>query len=220
MKLKNISKSYNSKIILDKINYSLQDNKIYSLFGINGVGKTTLLNIINGNIEPDHGEIVTSKRMMFIPNNKIPFQYMTGIEFIEMTLKLKRITYEKKDLDSMIDQFRLSDQINSFIIDYSQGMKYKLLIIIAIFDDSQLLLLDEPFNELDLITREQIKIIFSKIKKRKTILFSTHNPEISFMYSDVILFLESNKLIDNDNTFETSKHLETYIKQKMQDDIS
>lgn len=40
------------------------------------------------------------------------------------------------------------------------------------------------------------------------------------MYSDVILFLESNKLIDNDNTFETSKHLETYIKQKMQDDIS
>ena len=91
MKLNNLTKKYD-KIIFRNINYDFKENNIYSIFGKNGVGKTTLLSIIANQLMPDEGIVESFEdNIMFISEDIIPFSFLTGKEFVVETLKMKNI---------------------------------------------------------------------------------------------------------------------------------
>lgn len=213
MELINISKTYKDTVFKN-INYKFEKGIVYSIFGKNGIGKTTILNIISGFILSDTGEIkynINEENIVFISENPIPFDLLTGKEFVIATMKFKGIKCCEKETDNLFKEFEIDSFKDNIISTYSKGMKYKLLIIIMTLMKPQVLILDEPFIDLDLITLEKVRTIFCKLKMDSIIIFSTHIPNIAFKLSDKILFLKNDKLIDQDNNFNNSGEIDSYV---------
>jgi ABC-2 type transport system ATP-binding protein len=213
LKLINISKKY-EYVLFNNINYEFQKGKIYSIFGKNGIGKTTLLNILSGFISQDNGNIDYGEfgnNIMFIGENAIPFELLTGKEFIFTTLDFKGIDMVESEINQLFKNFEMENFINKIIATYSKGMKYKLLIILIILIKPKILVLDEPLIDVDFITLETVANIFSIIKEQSIIILSTHVANIAFKLSDKILYLTPNELIEVDNHFENSEEINNYI---------
>lgn len=211
MELLDVSKKFEN-IVFENISYKFEKGKIYSIFGVNGSGKTTLLNILNGNLESDTGQVKTgSDNTMFISENTIPFNYISGWDFIEMTLNFRKKKVSNESVEELVSLFQLNVAINHNISTYSKGMQYKLFLIIAILSEPSILLLDEPFAELDMITVSLLKNILDKIKQNKIIVFSTHVPDISFQLSDEILLLTQQRIYGKKNDFMHTNDLKRYI---------
>ncbi|MDS1005224.1 ABC transporter ATP-binding protein [Clostridium sporogenes] len=213
MEINNISKKYKYQLF-SNIKYEFKKNNIYSIFGKNGIGKTTLLNIIAGFINTDSGAINYKgyeNEIMFIDENPIPFELLSGEEFIIMTLKFKNLNIELQEIHNLFKLFEMFNYKDSIISTYSKGMKYKLLIILIKLTNPKILILDEPLNEVDIITLEKVRNLFYNMKKDRIIIFSTHIPDMAFKLSDTILYLTHNKLIEKENCFNSSNEIEKYI---------
>lgn len=213
MKLKDISKKYD-KLLFSNIHYEFEKGCIYSIFGKNGIGKTTLLNIMTGHLQPDGGVIEYQGDLdgiMFIAENTIPFEFITGAEFIEVTLKFKEINIEEENIKALFRKFEMPDDYDKPIMTYSKGMKYKLLLMLVILTNPQILVLDEPLIEVDLVTLEKIRPIFEEYKKDHIIIFTTHVPNIAYKLSDKVLYLTPDSIIEVDNSFESPNQIEEYI---------
>lgn len=221
--LKSVSKKY-SKDIFSNINYKFTNKCIYSIFGKNGIGKTTLLNIISKNIIPECGTVEYSnnnefEHMMFIDENPFHFEFITGREFLIETLKLKSIEFNDDQINVLAEEFKILNSLDYMISTYSSGMKYKLLLILIFIVKPKILILDEPLVEVDILTLEQISDIFKELKKNSLIIFSTHIPNIAFKISNKILYLTTNNLIEVENEFESSNEIEDYILKLMKNNI-
>lgn len=222
MRIENISKKYD-QTLFSNITYQFEKGYIYSVFGKNGIGKTTLLNIITGHLQPDEGKVHYEKNklkeIMFIAENSIPFEMISGLEFIEVTLKFKAIELDKNRVKGLFENFDMIDAIDAPIITYSKGMKYKLLLMLVILTNPEILILDEPLIEVDLVTLENIRPFFEEFKKNHIIIFTTHVPNIAFKLSDKILYLTPESLIGVENKFESPNEIEEYIYNLMVSEV-
>ena len=173
LELKNISLKFGKKNILDNLNLSLNNGQILGLLGPNGVGKSTIFNLITGLLSPDYGSIMINstkvndypiyQRTMrfnigFVPQYGGFFQDMTVNENLnaiaEITTNDKSIRIEK--VNSLISKFELEPVRDIHAKFLSGGQRKKLVIAIALISNPKILLLDEPFAALDVMT---IKIL-------------------------------------------------------------
>lgn len=217
MYIDSISKRFDLDIF-HNITFKFMKGKYYAIFGKNGSGKTTLLNIMNGNIKQDSGDSDFDKyKVVFIRNNSIPFPYMSAMDFIIQTCNLKSIKWNKSKIIKLVDEFGLSGREHELLITYSKGMQYKILLIIALLSDVDILLLDEPFSELDFITMNKMKNLFDVYLNKVTIIFSCHSIEIASKVADEFLFLSSRELktIASKEDFENIKKLEESLINEM-----
>lgn len=196
MKVINLTKKYNDEYVFKNINCSFTKGKIYSIFGKNGVGKTTLLKIIANQISNSDGEVqLDSNNIMYISDFLFPFKYMTGLEYVDYTLKMKN---RKVTIDTIKEKFLmlglLENDMNKMVEKYSKGMRYKLIIILFMLIEPEILLLDEPFVDVDIVTLELVKSVFEEYKKNKIIILTTHIIDIACLLSDEILFLKQDGL--------------------------
>ncbi|NLL30245.1 MAG: ATP-binding cassette domain-containing protein [Clostridiales bacterium] len=208
MKLNNLTKKYD-KIIFRNINYDFKENNIYSIFGKNGVGKTTLLSIIANQLMPDEGIVESFEdNIMFISEDIIPFSFLTGKEFVVETLKMKNIDITEDLVIKTFKKFSMLEAKDKLIVNYSKGMKYKLILILIVIINPKILIMDEPFADIDILTIQIVKEFFDNYKKNKIVIFSTHLISIASKLSDKILYLSENNLIElgvnkkNENEFE------------------
>lgn len=216
MKLTNIAKKYDEDYIFENVNLNFTQNNIYSIFGINGVGKTTLLNIISGNLSYDKGKISkNSDDILFIENNSIPFEFMTADEFIDITFSFKSSNYDVEEKAKLYDELNFHED-KKIIQDFSTGTKSKLLLIIALLAKPEILLLDEPFSDLDTITLKKITQQFKTKKSDMMIIFSTHIPSLAYRFSDQLIFLSKKGVFQMNNHFETMEDLEIQIEKHIQ----
>ena len=173
LKLEKISLKFGQKTILDSLNLNLNNGQILGLLGPNGSGKTTLFNLITGLISPDYGSIyINSEKINKIPIYERTLKYRLGIVpqyggyFHDMTVNenlnaVAEITIDNtsernQKVNSLISKFEL-DPIRDIKANLlSGGQKKKLVIAIALISDPKILLLDEPFAALDVMT---IKIL-------------------------------------------------------------
>ncbi len=177
MKLKDISKKYD-KLLFSNIHYEFEKGCIYSIFGKNGIGKTTLLNIMTGHLQPDGGVIEYQGDLdgiMFIAENTIPFEFITGAEFIEVTLKFKEINIEEENIKALFRKFEMPDDYDKPIMTYSKGMKYKLLLMLVILTNPQILVLDEPLIEATSLRWRKFGLFLKNIKR----IISLFSPRMS-----------------------------------------
>ena len=186
LKLDKISLKFDRKIILDNLNLELNDGQILGLLGPNGVGKSTIFNIIIGMLNPDFGSImINSQKVNKYPiyertlKFKIGFVPQHGVFFHDLTVyeNLKAIaeitidnqSYRNEKINSLISKFEL-DPIRDIKADFiSGGQKKKLVIALALVSDPKILLLDEPFAALDVMTIKTLQEIIVDLQSNNNI---------------------------------------------------
>tara|TARA_B110000027_G_scaffold10532_1_gene9298 strand:+ start:1710 stop:2486 length:777 start_codon:yes stop_codon:yes gene_type:complete len=193
IKLKEISLSFGKRKILDNISFDVNEGQILGLLGPNGVGKSTIFNLITGLIKPDYGTIIidsqkindhpiylrtTKFRIGYVPQYGGYFHDLTLIENLnaigELLIKDKKIRYEK--INSLISKFEL-DAVRDVKADLlSGGQKKRLVISISLLGNPKILLLDEPFAALDVMTIKMLQQIIVNLQTEDgiTIILCDH----------------------------------------------
>ena len=184
--LNKISLKFGRKMILDNLDLKLNNGQILGLLGPNGVGKSTIFNLITGLLSPDFGSIVINSKVV----NKYPIYQRTlkyNIGFVPQyggffhdlsvydnlkaiaEITIPNISYRNEKIDSLISKFEL-DPIKDIKADFlSGGQKKKLVIAIALISEPKILLLDEPFAALDVMTIKTLQEIIVGLQSRENI---------------------------------------------------
>ncbi len=176
LKLDKVSLKYGRNSILDNLSLSLNQGQILGLLGPNGVGKTTIFNLITGLISPDFGSIIINSKVVneypiyqrtlkfkigFVPQHGGYFHDLTVYENLKAIAEvtLENASFRNEKIDSLISKFEL-DPIRDIKAKFlSGGQKKKLVIAIALISDPKILLLDEPFAALDVMTIKTLQEI-------------------------------------------------------------
>lgn len=192
--IKNLDISYQkNKKVIDSLNLTMEENTINGIVGLNGTGKTTLLNAIYGLKKIDSGTInlkeaaITKREIAYLVTENFFYSNITGREYLSL-FKNKQFNDDKWN-----ELFLLP--LNQIIDEYSSGMKKKLAIIGILKQDKPIIILDEPFNGLDIETSRIIRSILLRLKKRgKTIIITSHIIETLTNLCDYIHYLENGKI--------------------------
>lgn len=184
--VKDLCKSYKSKKVLNSINLNVEENQIFGLVGLNGIGKTTTLKIMLGLSKADSGSITifgqnsiessVRQNLSFLPEKFNPSTFLTGEEFLKLTLKFHNKAYDKDQAAAICSELDFNpEDLTKQIAKYSKGMGQKLGLVSVFLSDTKLLVLDEPMSGLDPRARIFLKRKLLDAKKQgKTIFFSSH----------------------------------------------
>lgn len=211
IKLVNVSKSYGNNIVLDKINLSLEDNKIYGLIGRNGVGKTTLMKILSDQIINYQGEAFVDgsnikndktfkENLVIISDGFISdMQQASKLKTLTSTIKILAPMFNQKRYDELMDIFMLNEKTRYNKLSYGNQGLYRS--IIGLSTGAKIFFLDEPANGLDEINRDIFykKIIEYQEQDQSLIMVSSHIlSDIERVVTDII-FLKDSKVALNES---------------------
>ena len=176
MKVDYIEKCYGSKIVLKGVSFELKQGQIYGLVGENGAGKTTLFECLN-NLTPYQGLVTLSDKNLqigYLPTSLYFYPNMKGVEYLDFCQSARKLKPNKELVDSLNNILNLP--LNDYAVSYSTGMKKKLALMALLTQRNDVLLLDEPFNGLDLSSCLILKHLLVGLveKQNKTILLSSH----------------------------------------------
>ena len=217
LKISGISKSYGHRLVLKKINFELHKSEIFGVLGPNGCGKTTIFNSIMGICRINEGNIfvnnikinnlpiherATKFRIGYIPQNSAVFLGLTCEENIRAIaeVKIKEKSLQENKIQELLSDFNLEYLKNIKAINLSGGEKKRLCISMALVSNPQILLMDEPFAALDLITIDMIKkIILSLQKKLISVIVTDHNAKDLMNVSDRCIIISNGEVIISGN---------------------
>ena len=185
-----ISKSYGDKTVFESFNASFRESKITAVLGESGSGKTTLLNILAG-LTDYSGEIKNApKRVAFVFQRDRLVKNLTVKQNIELVTKTA-------DVSAALDDFGLDGCENKYPEELSAGMARRVAILRAMLFDSDTVLMDEPFVNLDVALKYRlIEKIKAKCKaENKTVIFVTHDIKEAVTFADEIVVLSHGKTI-------------------------
>lgn len=208
LEIKKLSKSYGKKEILDSVDYTFENNKIYGIVGRNGVGKTTFFEVLNSDTPYNDGTIKLDDKdldenVSLIPATPNVPPFLTGKEFISFFLELNKD--KLKNPKTVEEYFKMIDisenDQNKIMKNYSTGMKNKIETLLGIISQKEVLLLDEPLTSLDIVVQEEMKKLLKSVKKDRIIIVTTHILDIALDLCDEIIILKDKKfeLIDSKN---------------------
>lgn len=193
--INNLTVSYGKKIVLERLQLNLEFAKIQGLVGLNGAGKTTLLNTLYGFKSKDSGLILYNdlplKRIVisYLETENFYYSNITGKEYLSL---FQRLTNDY-NLDDWNKIFKLP--LDQLIDSYSTGMKKKLVLMAILKQDKEIVILDEPFNGLDIESSKILSLIIARLKEKgRTIIITSHILESLTNICDYIHYLD-NKVI-------------------------
>jgi len=212
--LENISLSFKNRVILDNISFVLNHGQILGLLGPNGVGKSTVFNVITGLLKPSHGKIIiNNENVIDYPISsrskkfKIGYVPQYGGYFHDLTLRenliaiaeiqIDDIKKRKIKIDYLISQFELDNVLNIQAKFLSGGQKKKLVIALSLLSDPKVLLLDEPFAALDVLTIKMLKelIVNLQTQNNLSVCICDHQARDLLSCVDVAIILSNGKVI-------------------------
>ena len=210
----NISLSYGSRLILDNINFKINEGQIFGMLGPNGVGKSTIFNLITGLILPNSGKIKLNNTdvldyPIYLRTKKFHIGYVPqyGGYFNDLTLyqNLKAIgeivindkSKEEYKINSLISKFELENLKDVKAKFLSGGQKKKLVIALSLLSDPKVLLLDECFAALDVLTIKMLQEIIVNLQKETniTICICDHQARDLLACVDRAMILSNCKIV-------------------------
>lgn len=228
IEIKELQKIYNEKCVLDISHLEIPEGQSFGLVGNNGAGKTTLFSLLLDLISTSNGEVINNDIVVNKSEEWKPFtsafldesfliSYLTPEEYFYFIGELRGLN--KADVDQFLIQFEelFNDEIlnqKKYIRDLSKGNQKKVGVVAALLGNPQVLILDEPFANLDPTTQFRLKAILKKIisQGRQTVLISSHDLKHTTEVCDRIVLLEKGKIIrDLKTTPETLKELEAFF---------
>ena len=227
IKIEKLSLSFGKRKILDNVNFTINESQILGLLGPNGVGKSTIFNLLTGLIKPDYGSIIIDSKVVndypiylrttqfkigYVPQYGGYFHDLTLLENLkaigEILVLDKKIRKEK--INSLIAKFEL-DAVRDVKASYlSGGQKKRLVIALALLGNPKILLLDEPFAALDVMTIKTLQKIIVNLQSENniTIVLCDHQARDLLTCVDVALVLSNCKVIASGTPSELIKNNE------------
>jgi len=214
IKLEKISLSFGKRQILDNINFNVNSGEILGMLGPNGVGKSTLFNLIIGLIEPDFGSIIINGENVLnypvaerVKKFKIGYVPQYGGYFHDLTLLdnlkavsevlIKNINDRNTKINYLISRFELDSVLNIQAKFLSGGQKKKLVIAMALMGDPKVLLLDECFAALDVMTIKMLQelIVSLQAEKNISICICDHQARDLLTCVDIAIVMSNCKIV-------------------------
>jgi len=217
IEFEDISLSYGNRLILDKINFKISKGQIFGMLGPNGAGKSTIFNLLTGLINPNNGRIKingtdVTNYPIYLRTKKFKVGYVPqyGGYFNDLTLEnnlkaIAEIVIENKILISdkvnhLINKFELDNVRNIKAKFLSGGQKKKLVIAISLLSDPKILLLDECFDALDVMTIKMLQEIIVRLQQESqiTICICDHQARDLLACVDSAMILNNCKIVAQD----------------------
>jgi ABC-2 type transport system ATP-binding protein len=216
-----LTKRYNSIPAVEDVSFRIRRGEILGYLGPNGSGKSTTVKMLTGLIEPSSGQILFDgvrvvhggnpaflQEIGYVPEEPYLYTQLTGPEYLRLVGRLhciSRRSLEKK-IDGFIQLFGLTDARHELLLNYSKGMRQKILLSAALLHNPQVLILDEPFSGLDvgaaLVLRNLLKALACE---GKAILYSSHVLEVVEKVCTEVVILYKGRIV----AYDTVEHLRT-----------
>lgn len=195
LNINKLSFKYKNKLIFDDANLLIEDAGIYGIIAPNGRGKSTLLDLLSGLLVPQRGRITwNEKRLAYAQDTNVLYENLTPLDHIKLTQSLLNTSSNIQEY--YLDAFGVNDFINIKVKNLSLGMKKRLMMSLSFMQDSDVILLDEPLNGLDVESITVIRsILLSEAKKNKTIIIASHNLDELEKVTNNIILINDKKLI-------------------------
>ena len=223
LEVKSLRFSYQEKAVLKSISFQLQKGERLVIVGESGCGKTTLLKAIAGYLQPGKGKIVFEGERVKGPNDQLvpgnPKIKLVNQDFgldnfhtVEENIRLRLLQFDKAYIDYRIEELLkvtgLAEYRDAVANQLSGGQKQRLSIARALADEPELLLLDEPFNQLDYFLKQKVENYIDDYLNENniTVILVSHNGEETMRWGDQVMFLKSGKIVRKDtavNFYET-----------------
>ena len=209
--IRGLNKSYGSKAALQDF-HAVFENGIYGILGPNGAGKSTLMNILTDNLLRDSGRILCNEKeitkmkeqyrkiMGYMPQQQQLYDSFTVNHFISYMGTLRGMNKKeiKKRMEELFPLLNLNEVRRKKIKELSGGMKQRVLLLQALLDDPQILILDEPTAGLDPKERIRIRNLISDLSGDKIVLIATHVVyDIEFISKEILL-MKNGRVVDKD----------------------
>jgi len=203
--VKNLTKSFDAKKVLDEFSFEVEKGTVFGLLGPNGAGKTTMIRIILDIIRADHGEINIFGEQMdenqkeqigYLPEERGLYKKLTVFECLRYFAGLKNVKKSEDGIDFWLEKVGLADYKKKKVETLSKGMQQKIQLVAAFIHSPELLILDEPFYGLDPINAKLVKDILLDLKREgKTIILSTHQMDQVERMCDRIVMINRGKRV-------------------------
>lgn len=216
VEVKNVTKQYGGKKVLDNVSLSVEKGKITSFIGPNGAGKSTLLSIISRLIKADNGDVIIdgqhidkaksndlAKKISILKqanhiNLRLTIRELVG--FGRFPYSQGKLTdLDEKMVDEAIKYMELEDMQHKYLDQLSGGQKQRAYIAMVIAQDTEYILLDEPLNNLDMKHYVQIMKVLRRLVEElgKTVVIVIHDINFASVYSDNIVALKHGKIVND-----------------------
>lgn len=203
--VENLTKTFDSRNVLENITFDIHKGEIFGLLGPNGAGKTTLIRTILDIFRPDSGEISLFGRKFsdeikdaigYLPEEGGLDKEILVSECIRYFAELKRVDEIERKMDDWLEKLDLREYRNKKVQELSKGMHRRLQFILSVIHEPDILILDEPFSGLDPINIKTLKDILLELKVRgTTLIMSTHQMDEVERMCDRILMLNAGKVV-------------------------
>ncbi len=206
LEVQNIKKIFNGRKVFSDINFQLENKSALAITGRNGSGKSTLVKILAGVLSPTNGQVdfYLNDKAIDLENRYKHFGFVapylqlydefTAIENLELFSRIRNIGVEKGYIDLLLNRVNLYERKDSYVREYSSGMKQRLKYAFALLHKPPLLILDEPRSNLD---AEGISVVYQIIQEQKqsgcVVVATNDSEDIQFCNQEIDLNQFRNK---------------------------
>jgi len=217
LEARGLSKFYGSVPAVQDVTFRLEPGQVLGYLGPNGSGKSTTVRMLTGLLQPTRGEVTRDgedihkdlveyrKRLGYVPEEANLYPYLTGEEYLEMvgTLRAMPEPRRKTRVDSLLELFALAPHRHVTLGSYSKGMRQRILLISALMDNPDVLILDEPMSGLDVTSSLVLKTLIKELSARgKAIFFCSHVLEVVEKICSQLIIIRKGQVIAYGRTSE------------------
>ena len=212
IEVNNLVKRYGDHTAVDHLSFKIEKGKIYGFLGPNGAGKSTTMNMITGYIASTEGTVridghdileepeAAKKCIGYLPEQPPLYFDMTVLEYMKFVADLKKIPKDKKAtmIEEVMDMVKISDMKNRLIKNLSKGYRQRVGLAEAIMGYPEVIILDEPTVGLDPKQIIEIRTLIKDLKKKHTVILSSHILSEVSAVCDYVLIISHGKLVASD----------------------
>lgn len=204
-----LCRSYGDFKAVDNVSFQIGNGEIVGLLGHNGAGKTTIMKMLSGYLEPNHGSISINgmdmqsqskqlqQQLGYLPESLPIYPEMSVIDYLDYSAELKGLTKndKTKEIRKAVAATELATKLTAPINELSRGYKQRVGVAQAIIGQPQLLILDEPTNGLDPTQTEHMRHLIRQIAENATVILSTHIMQEVDALCDRALIIRDGELV-------------------------
>src|SRR5438309_59159 len=217
-----LTKCYASLPAVNQVSFTVRPGEILGCLGPNGSGKSTTVKMITGLLEPSRGRVLYRgedirkdlvgfrKNLGYVPEEPNLYPYLSGREYLEMVGILRGIPQPRlgRKIDSLLTLLSLHPSRHSAIASYSKGMRQRVLLIAALLDDPEVLILDEPLSGLDVSSAMVLKNLIRALGQQgKAIFYCSHVLEVVERVCSHLLILRQGTVLASGATGDIQKRI-------------
>jgi heme ABC exporter ATP-binding subunit CcmA len=180
IRARGLAKRFGAKRVLAPLDLEVADGDFLVVTGPNGSGKTTLLRLLAGLVAPSAGELevgVDRSELGLLAHEPLVYRELTALENLELFGRLYRVAERRERIGMLLERYGLWDVRHERAASFSRGMAQRLALCRALLHEPRLLLLDEPFNALDVEGAELLERELRTLAAESTLVVATHEPQ-------------------------------------------